>query len=82
LFESQSAKIIVAVETVAVEIAGRPTRFDNLAAFAAAAPRLRWPDNVVLYVDHRVPFERVVHVIDALKSSGNDVTVQIAALAK
>ncbi|MDZ7305305.1 MAG: hypothetical protein ONB44_24540 [candidate division KSB1 bacterium] len=80
--EGPSAKIIVAAEAVSVELAGRTTRFDHLSAFAAAAPRLRWPENVVLYVDHRVPFARVVQVIDALKSSNHDLTVQIAALAK
>lgn len=80
--DGQAAKIIVAVQEVTAEIAGRTLRFDHPAAFAAAAPRLRWPDNAVLYIDRRVPFERVVQVIDALKQSNEEIAVQIAALAK
>jgi hypothetical protein len=89
LDESQSAKIIVAVHAITVEIAGggnraqrRQIAFNTPAEFARAAPRLPWPAGVVLYVDHRLPFEHVVNVIDALKQSKQDVTVQIAALAK
>ncbi|MCI0694027.1 hypothetical protein L0337_18720 [candidate division KSB1 bacterium] len=78
----QSAKIIIAAQAVTVEMAGQTKRFASTAAFAALAPRLSWPGNVVLYVDHRLPFERVVQVIDALKQGKQDIAVQIAALAK
>jgi biopolymer transport protein ExbD len=91
-----SAKIIVAASFINVEIlrkhrpasdlqygngAGQ-TRFASADEFAANAAAMPWPPNVVLYVDHRVPFEKVIAVIDALKRTGKDVTVQIAALAK
>jgi biopolymer transport protein ExbD len=78
----ESAKIIITVQAVTVEMAGQTRRFAGAAAFAALAPRLPWPGSVVLYVDHRVPFERVVQVIDGLKQSNADIAVQIAALAK
>ncbi len=50
--------------------------------FAAAAKKEKWPNKVALYVDQRLPFNRVVAVIDALKQSAEGVQVQIAALKK
>jgi biopolymer transport protein ExbD len=79
---NEAAKIIVAVQAIAAEIAGRKAHFSNAAEFAAASRSWRWPDSVVLYVDHRVPFEQVVNVIDALKGINETITVQIAALAR
>jgi biopolymer transport protein ExbD len=79
---ADAAKIIVTGQALTVELAGRQTRFAALAAFAAAAQNWRWPASVVLYVDHRVPFQQVVGVIDALKRNNDTITVQIAALAQ
>ncbi len=77
-----AAKIIVTGQSLVVERAARQTRFATLEAFAAGVQNWRWPASVVLYVDHRVPFAQVVGVIDVLKRSPGEISVQIAALAK
>jgi biopolymer transport protein ExbD len=77
-----AGKIIVTGQSLVVELAGRQKRFLTLADFVAGAQGWSWPGSVVLYVDHRVPFEQVVGVIDALKSSNQEISVQIAALAR
>jgi biopolymer transport protein ExbD len=79
---ANAAKIIITAQALTVELEGRQTRFATLAAFAAASQNWRWPASVVLYVDHRLPFQQVVGVIDALKHSHQDLAVQIAALTK
>ena len=76
-----AGKIIVTGQSLVVEIAGRQRRFLNLGDFAAGTQGWSWPPSVILYVDHRVPFAQVVGVIDALKSSNEEISVQIAALA-
>ncbi|MCK6561889.1 hypothetical protein HUU39_24525 [candidate division KSB1 bacterium] len=75
-----SAKIIVALNGVTIEVDKRQTRFRDPSSFARGARQFSWPDNVVLYIDHRLPFEKVVTVIDALKQVNQEITVQIAAL--
>ncbi len=77
-----AAKIIITGQSLVVERAGQQTRFATLDGFSAGVRNWRWPASVVLYVDHRVPFEQVVGVIDALKKNQNEISVQIAALAK
>lgn len=77
-----SAKIIVAPGFITAEVSRRRRRFATVDEFVAAAPAIPWTPNVVLYIDHRVPFEKVIAVIDALKRTGREISVQIAALAK
>ncbi len=77
-----AAKIIITGQAITVEISGRQTRFATSNSFVAGTQTWRWPASVILYVDARVPFEQVVHVIDALKQTNADISVQIAALVK
>ncbi len=92
----RAGKITITGHELIVQLSGATRRLNSIAEFSSAAARWRWPESVVLYVDHRVPFEQVVHVIDVLKraphrlhnegwkrdGAGNDIAVQIAALAK
>lgn len=78
---ADAAKITVALHELTVELRGRQSRFPNPAAFARSASKFNWPENVVLLIDHRVSFDKVVAVIDALKQINKNITVQIAALA-
>ncbi len=77
-----AAKIIITGQNFIVDLAGRQTRFTTLADFVAGTQNWRWPGSLILYVDHRVPFEQVVGVIDALKRRNDEITVQIAALVR
>lgn len=77
-----AGKVMLSTSGVQIEIGGQRWHYRNAAGLAAAAPQLPWPSAVILYVDHRLAFERVVAVIEALKTVKRDLTVQIAALAK
>jgi biopolymer transport protein ExbD len=77
-----AAKIMITGQAITAEISGRKSSFATINSFVAGTQAWRWPANVILYVDYRVPFERVVHVIDALKQTNEDISVQIAALVR
>ena len=82
LSSKQTFKIIVSREGITLDRRGDKTKYLSIKDFTAAVKKLKWPETVVLYVDHRIPFERVVQVIDTLKQIDQEIAVQIAALAE
>lgn len=81
LAEMEAASITLTENEIRVNLKQRETVFANSGAFQSAAAKIDWPPEVVLYIDQRIPFARVVVLIDALKQVQDGITVRIAALA-
>lgn len=82
LSDKDAASITIRRKSITMAHQGHESRYRDPAGFARAAQRLDWPASVILYVDRRVAFDRIVQVIDALRQSNAEISVRIAALAK
>jgi len=80
--DKPAANIRIEQRGFRVDVAGHKRRFTDAGAFQKQAGQIAWPKSIVLYVDRRVPFARVVQVIDILKQVNHSIRVKIAALAK
>jgi biopolymer transport protein ExbD len=78
----KAAEIIIGKTAIRVIYQQQTGRFANLAAFLRQNAKMKWPPQVVLFVDRSAPFDRVVQIIEALRQQNSKITVKIAALAK
>ncbi len=77
--DAEAGKIILTDSEIRVDLNGKKSTFASVDAFQSATAGLTWPQIVVLYVDRRVTFDKVVEVIDYLKQTQQNISVRIAA---
>jgi len=78
---AETASVTLTENEIRIRVRQQESAFSDSRTFQNAASKLDWPSEIVLYVDQRIPFARVVEIIDALKQIQGEITVRIAALA-
>jgi hypothetical protein len=80
--KEERASITLSVDGIRIRIRGAEAVSATHENFRAVAAKIKWPAEVIYYIDRRITFEKVVSVIDVLKQLQPNITVRIAALAQ